>query len=109
MASGFQVVPAAHNVLRSRGDCEGSGDADGRRPLITGIGYVRLDDGRLFVWARSALWLITCPIILMQISEMGKIQFRGMDLGRLQIPVSVVMIVMGVSATLSTDEGVKWM
>jgi bacteriorhodopsin len=73
------------------------------------VGYIRLYDGHAIVWLRSAQWLLTVPVLLMQISKMSILEVQGVDMNSMMTAVGVLMIVLGFSASLATDAGIKWM
>ena len=73
------------------------------------VGYIRLYDGHAIVWLRSAQWLLTVPVLLMQITRMSVLNVYGVDMNSFTILVGTLMVVLGFSASLSTDSGIKWM
>ncbi|KAJ1478679.1 hypothetical protein T484DRAFT_1960680 [Baffinella frigidus] len=75
----------------------------------SGIGYVVLQSGRTVAWMRICHWLITVPVLLLQISDVAHVRFHGVNLSSLQVPISVLMIVFGFCAEVADEEGVKWM
>jgi hypothetical protein len=58
---------------------------------------------------RICLWVITAPVLLMQISDIATVRFYGISLSTMQIPMSIITVVFAFSAEVSVDEGVKWM
>ena len=73
------------------------------------VGYIRLYDGHAIVWLRSAQWLLTVPVLLMQISKMSILEVQAVDMNSMMTNVGILMIVLGFSASLATDSGIKWM
>ena len=51
----------------------------------TGVGYIRLLDGRYIPWARDAAWLCTTPVLLMQINGITTVKWRHWSLNTLQV------------------------
>ena len=54
----------------------------------SGIGYIRLIDGRYIPWARDAAWLCTTPVLLMQINGLTEVKWRHWSLNILQVSVN---------------------
>ena len=73
------------------------------------VGYLRLYDGRAVVWLRTVLWVLTVPVLLMQIGRMSTLNVRGFDINSIQVWVGLLMVVFGFSASLSVVNGIKWM
>ena len=53
----------------------------------SGIGYIRLMDGRYIPWARDAAWLCTTPVLLMQINGITEVKWRHWSLNVIQVSV----------------------
>jgi len=73
------------------------------------IGYFQLFDGRTVVWLRTVLWILTVPVLLLQIGKMSYVVIQGVEVNSLIIFVGLMMVVFGFSASLSTVTGIKWM
>ena len=66
-------------------------------------------DGRFVCWVRHCSWIITCPMILFQINQLSSIRFIGIDMNSFLIVACEVMLVFGLSSSLSASDGIKWM
>jgi len=76
---------------------------------FTGNGYLRMADGQIFPWARMASWLVTCPVMLGQVSAMALIKYKSLPLNNMMVAASLIRVVMGISATITPNEQLKWM
>ena len=72
------------------------------------IGKIRLYDGRAVHWLRTVGWMLTVPVLLMQIGKMSVLKVQGVDVSSLITWLGIVMITFGFSASLCTDPGLKW-
>jgi bacteriorhodopsin len=73
------------------------------------VGYVRLFDGRAVYWLRTVGWLLTVPVLLLQIGKMSKFRVRGLDVNNIIVWLGIFMVICGFSASLSSNDGLKWM
>nr|APR74032.1 GtACR2-EYFP [synthetic construct]BDV09306.1 EYFP fused hGtACR2 [Cloning vector CAGfshGtACR2-EYFP_R26] len=75
----------------------------------TGNGTLQMRDGRFFPWSRMASWLCTCPIMLGQISNMALVKYKSIPLNPIAQAASIIRVVMGITATISPAEYMKWL
>ncbi len=65
-------------------------------------------DGQNFPWARMAAWMVTCPVLLNQISAMSLVKYNSMPLNTLMIAASLLRTTMGITATITPNMSLKW-
>ena len=73
------------------------------------VGYFQLMDGRHICWVRHCSWLVTCPMLLFQVNQLSTVRWFGLDINSLMVVVCEVMLVLGISSSVASDWGIKWM
>eukprot|EP00287_Rhodomonas_sp_CCMP768_P009067 CAMPEP_0196720590 /NCGR_PEP_ID=MMETSP1091-20130531/3360_1 /TAXON_ID=302021 /ORGANISM="Rhodomonas sp., Strain CCMP768" /LENGTH=516 /DNA_ID=CAMNT_0042061877 /DNA_START=21 /DNA_END=1571 /DNA_ORIENTATION=+ len=74
----------------------------------SGNGNLRISNGRMVPMARFCSWLITCPIMLLQVVVMHDVVWFNVSTRYMVLAASLIRTVFGIGASVTTNDTMRW-
>lgn len=76
--------------------------------LYGGNASVRFQDGRVIQFGRWIGWIVTTPVLLNMINQLGNVSYMRFNMNSFVLCLDVMMLLFGVSSSLVVQSSVQW-